>query len=84
MTSLVDEVGPGLSGIGQLRALIASGRRPAIAESLDFKGRLAAASVDQLGMALTSCTRRRRGRRCSNSVTTKWKWAAPCQARQRQ
>jgi uncharacterized protein (TIGR00369 family) len=36
MTSLVDEVGPGLSGIEQLRALIASGRRPGIAESLDF------------------------------------------------
>jgi uncharacterized protein (TIGR00369 family) len=36
MISLVDEVGPGLSGIDQLRALINSGRRPGIAESLDF------------------------------------------------
>ncbi|MGO4689406.1 PaaI family thioesterase [Glaciibacter sp. 2TAF33] len=36
MTSLIDEVGPGLAGLEQLRALIASGRRPGIAESLDF------------------------------------------------
>ncbi|GAB3124146.1 PaaI family thioesterase [Glaciibacter psychrotolerans] len=34
--TLIDEIGPGLSGIEQLRALIASGRRPGIAESLDF------------------------------------------------
>jgi uncharacterized protein (TIGR00369 family) len=36
MTSLVDQVGPGLAGLAQLRALISSGRRPGIAESLDF------------------------------------------------
>lgn len=37
MISLVDEIGPGLSGIQQLRALIDSGRRPGIAESLDIR-----------------------------------------------
>lgn len=36
MISLLDEIGPGLSGLGQLRAMIASGRRPGMAESLDF------------------------------------------------
>ena len=35
--TLVDEVGHGLSGLEQLQALIASGRRPGIAESLDFE-----------------------------------------------
>jgi uncharacterized protein (TIGR00369 family) len=34
--SLVEEIGAGKSGIEQLRALIASGRRPGIAVSLDF------------------------------------------------
>jgi uncharacterized protein (TIGR00369 family) len=34
--SMVRELGAGLSGIEQLRALIASGRRPGIAVSLDF------------------------------------------------
>ena len=34
--SLIDEVGAGLDGLSQLRALIASGRRPGIAVSLDF------------------------------------------------
>jgi uncharacterized protein (TIGR00369 family) len=34
--SLVEEVGAGKSGIEQLRALIAAGRRPGIAVSLDF------------------------------------------------
>lgn len=34
--SLVDEVGAGMDGLSQLRALIASGRRPGIAVSLDF------------------------------------------------
>jgi uncharacterized protein (TIGR00369 family) len=34
---LVDEVGPGLSGLAQLRALIASGRRPGILVTLDFQ-----------------------------------------------
>ncbi|MGH8080059.1 MAG: PaaI family thioesterase [Lysobacter sp.] len=34
--SLVDETGAGLDGLGQLRALIASGRRPGIAVTLDF------------------------------------------------
>ena len=34
--TLVDDVGQGLSGLAQLQALIASGRRPGIAESLDF------------------------------------------------
>ena len=34
---LVDEVGPGLSGLEQLRALIASGRRPGILVTLDFQ-----------------------------------------------
>lgn len=34
--SLVDETGAGLSGIEQLRALIAAGHRPGIAIALDF------------------------------------------------
>lgn len=34
--SLVQEVGTGLDGLSQLRALIASGRRPGIAVSLQF------------------------------------------------
>jgi uncharacterized protein (TIGR00369 family) len=34
--SLVEEVGAGKSGLEQLRALMASGRRPGIAVSLDF------------------------------------------------
>jgi uncharacterized protein (TIGR00369 family) len=34
--SLVDEMGAGLDGLSQLRALIASGRRPGIAVSLDY------------------------------------------------
>lgn len=37
MISLFDEIGPGLSGIEQLRAMIDSGRRPGIGESLDFQ-----------------------------------------------
>ena len=36
MTSLADEVGPGLTGLEQLKALIESGRSPGIAESLRF------------------------------------------------
>ena len=35
--SLIEEVGPGLDGIGQLRALMASGRKPGILVSLDFE-----------------------------------------------
>ena len=34
--SLVDEVGGGLDGLSQLRALIASGRKPGILVALDF------------------------------------------------
>jgi uncharacterized protein (TIGR00369 family) len=34
--SLVDEVGGELDGLGQVRALLASGRKPGIARSLDF------------------------------------------------
>jgi uncharacterized protein (TIGR00369 family) len=34
---LVDEVGAGLSGLQQLRALIASGRRPGMLVTLDFQ-----------------------------------------------
>lgn len=34
--SLMEEVGTGLDGLSQLRALIASGRRPGIAVSLQF------------------------------------------------
>ncbi|HEU4886932.1 MAG TPA: PaaI family thioesterase [Thermoanaerobaculia bacterium] len=34
--SLIEEVGAGLDGLSQLRALIASGRRPGIAVTLDF------------------------------------------------
>ena len=34
--SLVEQVGPGLDGLAQLRALIAAGQRPGIAVSLDF------------------------------------------------
>ncbi|RKP54695.1 PaaI family thioesterase [Pararobbsia silviterrae] len=35
--SLVNEVGAGLDGIGQLRAMMAQGRRAGIAESLGFE-----------------------------------------------
>jgi uncharacterized protein (TIGR00369 family) len=34
--SLMNEVGPGLDGLSQLRALMASGRKPGIAEALHF------------------------------------------------
>ncbi|HEY5802423.1 MAG TPA: PaaI family thioesterase [Lysobacter sp.] len=34
--SMVDEIGAGLDGLAQLRALIASGRKPGILHSLDF------------------------------------------------
>lgn len=34
---LVDQVAPGLDGLSQLRALIASGRKPGIMQSLDFE-----------------------------------------------
>ena len=34
--SLAEEVGPGLSGLDQLRALIAAGRMPGIGKSLQF------------------------------------------------
>ena len=34
--SLIEEVGAGLDGLSQLRALIASGRRPGMAVTLDF------------------------------------------------
>lgn len=34
---LAYEVGAGLDGLGQLRALMASGKRPAISETLDFQ-----------------------------------------------
>ncbi|PZQ16509.1 MAG: thioesterase [Rhodanobacter denitrificans] len=36
MSRLIDEAGAGLSGLDQLRALLASGRRPGIAVALDF------------------------------------------------
>lgn len=36
-TSLIDQVGAGLDGISQLKALIASGRKPGILNSLDFE-----------------------------------------------
>jgi hypothetical protein len=35
--SLVNEVGGGLDGLSQLRALIASGRKPGILVALDFE-----------------------------------------------
>jgi len=35
--SLVDEVGAGLAGLAQLRALISSGRKPGILRALDFE-----------------------------------------------
>jgi uncharacterized protein (TIGR00369 family) len=35
--SLVEEIGAGLPGIEQLRAMISTGRRPGIADSLDFR-----------------------------------------------
>lgn len=35
--SLVNEVGAGLDGLGQLRALLAAKRKPGIAESLQFE-----------------------------------------------
>ena len=34
--SLIEETGAGLDGLAQLRALIASGRKPGILVSLDF------------------------------------------------
>lgn len=34
---LVDEVAPGLDGLAQLKALMASGRKPGIMQSLDFE-----------------------------------------------
>jgi uncharacterized protein (TIGR00369 family) len=34
--SLADDIGPGLTGLEQLRALMAHGQRPGIAVSLDF------------------------------------------------
>src|ERR1700690_3144315 len=34
--TLADEVAPGVDGLSQLRALIGSGRRPGIADPLDF------------------------------------------------
>jgi uncharacterized protein (TIGR00369 family) len=34
--SMVSEIGAGLSGLEQLRAFMASGRRPGIADALDF------------------------------------------------
>lgn len=34
--SMVTEIGPGLNGLEQLRAFIASGKRPGIGNSLDF------------------------------------------------
>ncbi|WP_243042292.1 PaaI family thioesterase [Dyella sedimenti] len=34
--SMVTEIGAGLDGLAQLRAFIASGRRPGIADALDF------------------------------------------------
>ena len=37
--SLVDEAGGGLDGLSQLRALIASGRKPGILVPLDFQFR---------------------------------------------
>jgi len=36
-TSLIEQVGAGLDGISQLKALIASGRKPGILNSLDFE-----------------------------------------------
>ena len=36
-TSLIEQVGAGLDGISQLKALIASGRKPGILHSLDFE-----------------------------------------------
>ena len=36
-TSLIEQVGAGLDGISQLKALIASGRKPGILQSLDFE-----------------------------------------------
>ena len=35
--SLLDEVGAGLDGLAQARAMLASGRKPGIARSLDFQ-----------------------------------------------
>ncbi len=36
MAGLADEVAPGLDGLAQLRALMASGRKPGIVTALDF------------------------------------------------
>ena len=36
MAGLADEVAPGLDGLAQLRALMASGRKPGILSALDF------------------------------------------------
>ncbi|HYI10042.1 MAG TPA: PaaI family thioesterase [Thermoanaerobaculia bacterium] len=35
--SLIEEVGPGLNGLAQLRALIASGKKPGISHTLHFQ-----------------------------------------------
>ena len=49
--SMAEEIGAGLDGLGQMRALLASGRKPGIAVSLDFdlievdKGRAVFAGV---------------------------------------
>jgi uncharacterized protein (TIGR00369 family) len=37
MSSLIEEVGSGLNGLEQLRALIASGRKPGISHTLHFQ-----------------------------------------------
>lgn len=37
MAGLADEVAPGLDGLAQLRALMASGRKPGILTALDFE-----------------------------------------------
>ncbi len=34
--SMVEEVGKGLDGLSQMRALLASGRKPGISQSLQF------------------------------------------------
>jgi hypothetical protein len=35
--NLLDEAGEGLDGLSQVRAMLASGRKPGIARSLDFQ-----------------------------------------------
>ena len=59
-----------------IKAVGAASERGASLEELVTLGERVNSVTRTMGMALTSCTRRRRGRHCSNSATTKWRWAS--------